>query len=451
MVRRPVLVMDASSSFPTAAAWSIDRPDIPHDPPSGRRGQDAPTLAEPGNPAIPGGLTAGHPSGLHGLARDCDYPAPRRGESLVRITRVATTVVRSPFTYGAPAGSGGNLHLRTFDTLLVRVETDAGVHGWGEGFGFTLVDTTRTAIETLVGPACIGRDPRDIAALTADLRRRMHNFGRNGPITFGISAIDIALWDIAGKCAGKPLHRMIAGDAARSRVPAYASLLRYGDAALVERNAAEAYRRGYREVKLHETEVPMVLAARAVLPPDVPITIDVNCRWDDPGEAIAFAQEVGSLGVRWLEEPVWPPEDYSAMARVRAAGGLAVAAGENAGTPDEFARMSAADAVDYVQPSVTKVGGVSAMLAVAEIAGRHGSTLVPHSPYYGPGYLATLHLIAAWNRKDVRLESYFLDSELPIYGAALTPAADGMIAVPDAPGLGLEPDPSILARFEDAR
>jgi L-alanine-DL-glutamate epimerase-like enolase superfamily enzyme len=87
------------------------------------------------------------------------------------------------------------------------------------------------------------------------------------------------------------------------------------------------------------------------------------------------------------------------------------------------------------------------MRAVAEIAARHGATLVPHSPYYGPGYLATLHLIAAWGRADVRLESYFLDADLPIYGHALDPAPDGTIAVPEAPGLGLEPDPAVLARF----
>ncbi|MBW8270410.1 mandelate racemase/muconate lactonizing enzyme family protein [Caldovatus aquaticus] len=367
----------------------------------------------------------------------------------MRISRVATYIVRSPFRYGAPAGAGGNLHLRTLDTLLVRVETDAGVHGWGEGFGFTLADTTRTAIETLIGPACLGRDPRDIAGLTNELRRRLHNFGRNGPVTFGISAIDIALWDIAGRLAGQPLHRLLAdGATTLPRVPAYASLLRYGDPALVERNAAEAYRRGYREVKLHEAEVPMVRAARAVLPAGVPITIDVNCRWDDPADAIAFARAVQGLGVRWLEEPVWPPEDYAGLARVRAEGGLAVAAGENAAQPEDFARMLAAGAVDYVQPSVTKVGGVSAMRAVAEIAARHGAILVPHSPYFGPGYLATLHLIAAWGgRADVRLETYFLDAELPVYGRALDPAPDGTIAVPQAPGLGLEPDPAVLARF----
>ena len=101
--------------------------------------------------------------------------------------------------------------------VLVRVETDAGIHGWGEGFGFTLVETTKDAIDRLIGPACIGQDARDIAGLTRLLARRFHNFGRNGPVTFGISAIDIALWDIRAKAEGKPLHALL-GTAARREV-----------------------------------------------------------------------------------------------------------------------------------------------------------------------------------------------------------------------------------------
>lgn len=128
----------------------------------------------------------------------------------MKITRVETHIHRTAFTYGAgPNAIGGNLRLRTMDTLLVKVETDAGLHGWGEGFGFTLVDTTRDAIDRLLGPACIGQDASDIGALNRMLQRRFHNFGRNGPVSFGISAIDIALWDIAGKTAGKPLHALL--------------------------------------------------------------------------------------------------------------------------------------------------------------------------------------------------------------------------------------------------
>jgi L-alanine-DL-glutamate epimerase-like enolase superfamily enzyme len=189
----------------------------------------------------------------------------------MRITQIETRIHRSPFTYGVglDAGggtsraTGGNLALKTMDTLLVKVETDQGIHGWGEGFGFTLVDTTRDAVDRLIAPACIGQDARDIGAISRMLQKRFHNFGRNGPVTFGISAIDIALWDITGKFAGKPLHALL-GDAGRPKVRAYASLLRYGNPEDVARNAAEAVRRGHRHVGFVVDDPEVASASRTL-------------------------------------------------------------------------------------------------------------------------------------------------------------------------------------------
>lgn len=362
----------------------------------------------------------------------------------MKITRVGTYHLRSPFTYGAgESGVGGNLHLGgAMDTLLVKIETDAGVHGWGEGFGFNLVATTKHALDRLVAPLCLGEDPRDIAALTRKIARRVHNFGRNGAVSFALSAIDIALWDIAGRIAGKPLHALL-GSAGRARVPAYASLLRYGDPAQVGRNAADAIARGYRHVKLHEVKLDCIAAARAAIPADVPLMLDINCAWDSVEEAVAFGQAVAAPNTRWVEEPVWPPEDFGAIARVRAAGHTAIAAGENAGTVEEFRGMFAARAVDYAQPSVTKIGGVSAMMEVAALAKSAGVAFMPHCPYFGAGLLATLHILAA-HAVETPIEVYFADLALPPYGAALD-VRDGFMRVPDAPGLGLEPDPAALA------
>lgn len=360
----------------------------------------------------------------------------------MRITAVTGHVASSAFDYGNPAGPGGNLHLRAMDTLLVRVETDAGLTGWGEGFGFTLVHTTKDALERLVAPACIGQDARDIPALMAMLFRRFHNVGRNGPVTFALSGLDIALWDLAGKAAGAPLHALLGGRR-RDRVPAYASLLRYGDPALVRANAARAVARGYRHIKLHEVAVPCIAAAREAAPEEIPLMLDLNCRWDTVAEALDFAEAVRPLGgIRWIEEPVWPPEDANAIALVRAAAALPVAAGENCGGLEDFRRLFAAAALDVAQPSVTKIGGVSGMRAVAALAAQHGVTVVPHSPYFGPGLLATLHLLAAAEREQP-LEIYFADLEHPPY-PALAPAG-GFVAVPDGPGLGLEPDPAALS------
>ncbi len=356
----------------------------------------------------------------------------------MRITRVTTHHHRTDFTFGASAaGAGGNLHLRAMDTLLVRVDTDAGIHGWGEGFGFTLAETTKDALDRLIGPACIGEDARDIAGLTRRLARRFHNFGRNGAVTFGLSAIDIALWDIRAKAEGKPLHRLL-GDAARPAVPAYASLLRYGDPGDVARNVTEALARGYRHIKLHEVDLACIAAAHRAAP-QTPLMLDINCAWDTEGEAIAFCEDVRPLNAAWVEEPIWPPEDIPAIARIRAASDVPIAAGECNGTVEDFCRMFELRAVDVAQPSITKIGGMSALLEIAELAREAGVRLVPHCPYFGPGLLATLHFLAAVEEAEP-IEIYFADLARAPYGAALVPRG-GAIAVPDGPGLGYEPEP----------
>jgi L-alanine-DL-glutamate epimerase-like enolase superfamily enzyme len=353
-------------------------------------------------------------------------------EDMVRITRVTTELLQSPFTYGGD-GMGGNLRLREMATLLVRVDTDAGVTGWGEAFGFTLAETTRHALDTLVAPLCLGQDPRDIPALTLLLHRRLHNFGRNGPASFAIAGVDIALWDIAGKLAGQPLYRLLGGAETRE-IPSYASLLRYGGPDSVARNAAEAVSRGFRELKLHEIDPACLHAARGAAP-GTPLMVDMNCPFT-ADQAIAWAKEIAPLAPRFIEEPVWPPEDFAAIARVRAGGGLQVAIGECSGTVEDFRAMIAAGAVDFVQPSVTKLG-ISRMLEVAALAREHGVAVVPHAPYFGPGLLATAHLIAAWGN-GASLEWYYATLERPPFGDALVPR-NGMMTMPQSAGLGLEP------------
>ncbi len=201
----------------------------------------------------------------------------------MRITRVETIHIQLPFQKKS-AGSGGRLGLHGMDSLFVRVDTNDGITGWGEAFGFKLCATTKTAIDTLIAPLCIGRDPTAIAPLMRDLHYRMHNYGRNGPVLFGLAGLDIALWDIAGKIAGLPLYRLLGGET-RTLLPAYASLWRYGDASAVRHNVERAVTRGYRELKLHEIDIDIIRAAREAAGPDIPFTLDVNCAWTVP-EAI---------------------------------------------------------------------------------------------------------------------------------------------------------------------
>src|SRR5690606_7642773 len=119
-------------------------------------------------------------------------------------------------------------------------------------------------------------------------------------------------WDIAGKAAGLPVARLLGGRRAE-RLPAYASLIRYAEPALVARNVERAIEEGFRHIKLHEIEVEPTRAAREAVGPSVPIMLDVNCPWSVQ-EALRMARRLEPLELLWLEEPVWPPENIAGLA-----------------------------------------------------------------------------------------------------------------------------------------
>jgi L-alanine-DL-glutamate epimerase-like enolase superfamily enzyme len=290
---------------------------------------------------------------------------------------------------------------------------------------------------------CVGRDPSQILAINDELQRTLHGVGRNGPTIYALSGIDIALWDIAGKVAGLPLHRLLGGGP-RADLPAYASLLRYGKADAVARQTAQALGRGYRHIKVHEITVPEITAARDVAGPGVPIMVDTNCPWTVT-EAIEMARRLAPLDLHWLEEPVWPPDDLAGLAEVRARGGIPTAAGENYGTVWEFRRAFEARALAYAQPSVTKIGGVTELRRVVALADTFGVQVVPHSAYFGPGLLASIHCIAAMPGESP-VERFYCDFADNPLGDAIDPE-NGRIAVPQGPGLGLDPDPRLLDKL----
>jgi D-galactarolactone cycloisomerase len=360
----------------------------------------------------------------------------------MKITAIDTMLLRLPYRHsGPPTGFGGKVWT-TLDTLLVRVATDEGINGWGEAFGYNVNEGTKTTIDTLIAPLCLGRDAAGIAELMTDLQKKLHFFGRGGPVTYGLAGIDIALWDIAGKRAGLPLHHLFGGPA-RRQVRAYASLLRYQDPVVVAKLAAEAVERGYRHIKLHEIDVPPVAAARAAVGADIALMLDTNCPWS-LGQAQTMARRLAPYDLFWLEEPIWPPEDFGALAALRRVGGLPIAAGENAGSTLQFAQMFRAGAVDYAQPSVTKIGGIGEMRKVLALAEAANVAAAPHSPYFGPGLLATLHLLAA-APQEMLCERLYVDLEASLFGDLVT-APGGMMIVPDGPGLGRDPDEAVIAR-----
>jgi L-alanine-DL-glutamate epimerase-like enolase superfamily enzyme len=362
----------------------------------------------------------------------------------MKIEEIETIVLRIPYTSGGPSDTQvwGGKAWQTADVLLVRIITDAGVTGWGEAFGYNIIPATKAAIDQILAPMCIGRDALAIESLMQEIQRKLHIFGRSGPIIFGLSGIDIALWDIAGKVARQPVHQLLGGGI--PQITCYASMIRYTDPKLVAINVERALTEGFRHVKLHEIEVAPTRAARAAAGDGVGIMLDVNCPWT-LREALDMAEALRPLNLRWLEEPVWPPEDHSALARIRAQGGIPIAAGENAATVAQFKHLFDAGAVDFVQPSPAKMGGVSELRKVFALAAAYNVTVMPHSFYDGPAFLAGVHVNAAFGAGSM-VEWRYFDLEARLYGERAIPR-DGSIVVPQESGLGFDPDPEVIRRY----
>ena len=228
-------------------------------------------------------------------------------------------------------------------------------------------------------------------------------------------------------------------------LPAYASLIRYSDPEFVRKNVRRALDSGFRHLKLHEIDIGCVRAAREEAGDDVEIMLDVNCPWS-VREALDMTELLRPLKLRWLEEPVWPPENYSGLAHVRQQGGIPVAAGENASTLMDFQHLLEARAVDFIQPSSAKMGGLTELRKVFALADAHNATVMVHSFYDGPGLLANVHASAALGGLAAMVEWRYFDLEAQLYGEAIIPK-HGTMAVPRGPGLGLEPDADVIRKF----
>ena len=355
----------------------------------------------------------------------------------VTIERVETIALRIPYDHWAPKPAFGGIERTTLDCLLVRVAASNGLVGWGEAFwgGW---QATQAALEQWIAPLAQGQDIADIA-MTARFERALHNFGRSGPYVYAIAGLDIALWDLRGKIAGVPVHALLGGKR-RDRVEVYASLLAYGgNVENVKRNTARALERGFRQIKLHEKTTEAVAGSREAAGANIPLMVDTNCAWlpDAAYDAVMAMKPYDPL---WVEEPIWPPEDIEALGKLRKATGVPLAAGENATGTLEFVRMAAAG-IDYVQPSAVK-NGITAQWEICRTAEASGATCVPHSPYFGPGYLATLHILAA-KEKTVALERFFCDLGHMPYGRTV-PIENGAVQIPDMPGLGPDPDEELM-------
>ncbi len=357
------------------------------------------------------------------------------------ISAIDTITLRIPLDIWAPPPMSQGAPRTHVESLYVRVTTSSGVVGWGESFG-TARPMVVAAFENWVRRLAVGQSVSD-EALIPRIERMLLSLSRSGPLAHALAGLDIALWDIRGKLAGVPVSKLLGG-ARRTRVECYASLLQYsGNPEYIKRNTARALERGYRYVKLHERTPAAVGAARDVLGPDIPLMVDTNCAWT-PAEAEAAVAAMAPYKPYWVEEPIYPPEDFEALAKLRAMTGVPVGIGENATSLRDFRRMVTLGKADFIQPAMVKLG-ITAMAKVAAEVEEAGAVCVPNAFYIGPAFLAVLHCMAA-KEKDCPLERMFAEFGATPF-ARTVPIVNGGVEVPQGPGLGADPEDELIAQF----
>lgn len=358
----------------------------------------------------------------------------------MKITSVQPIALKIPFAkMDPPSIWGGDASKQ----LLVRIDTDEGITGWGEAFSVFSFNTVAAVINDLLKHLITGASPLDVPALLARVQHVTMFLGRGGIAMAAMSGIELALWDIAGKAKGVPVHQLL-GEARSPRVAGYASLLRYGTAAQAAKASAYWAGTGLRGVKLHQADVESVRETRAAIGPDLPLMLDANCPWT-VDDAIRVGRELDACKLEWLEEPIWPPEDYEGLARVRDAIDIPIAAGEGEGSLTALRRMATSGAVDILQPGITRMGGITAMRASAALASELGLRFVPHCMHFGPALAAMLHVAATTPSIDW-LEIFGADLEAPLLEEPIQHDG-GWYTAPTGPGLGVTINEDVVRRF----
>jgi L-rhamnonate dehydratase len=344
------------------------------------------------------------------------------------------------------------------DDLVVRIHTDEGITGIGE------VDSSPELVQALVQApsshavatslrdALIGEDPLDVERLWHKMYRGLIYFGRRGIAVHAISGLDIALWDIKGKALGKPVFELL-GTPYRDRVRAYASRLMPDTTGETAEAVTELKEQGFTAVKLGwgpqgkdpKHDVALAAAAKEAAGDGVEIMIDSGLGYvADAKVAIEVARELEQIGIYWMEEP-FEPDEYEAYAELADADDIRVTAGEQDATWWGFRELIDRAHVDLVQPDVTRCGGITETLRIAELARSQGKETVPHAWKSGIIKAASLHCNAVmpdgiWQEycvADTPIAKSLTVQRLPI-------DADGCVAVPTAPGLGVDLDEDVL-------
>jgi galactonate dehydratase len=363
-----------------------------------------------------------------------------------------------------------------YNWTLVKVETDAGIHGWGEATNWPGSPLIEAACQ-YVGGYVVGQDARQIDFIWTKLYRDMNWLGQAGPLLSAISAIDIALWDIKGKALGVPVYELLGG-AYRKRIQLYANYWFIdGDHTAEDyaRQAKDVVKQGFTALKFdpfahvnyeygedlsdtnHLTEaqkqlsIDLVAAVAEAVGDSVAIAIETHAFLNGP-TAVEMAHRLAELdfSCMWYEEPALP-EFPEAIADIRRQISLPVCVGERLHTRFMAKRILDLQASDVLMPDITRCGGISEMRKIANLAETYNIPIAPHNPNGPISTIASAHTMATipnffrqeFMMKDVTWRDDSLSHPLPIEA--------GFFVLPDRPGLGFDLDETVLLQHPGLR
>ncbi len=369
----------------------------------------------------------------------------------MRITKVEPLVLRLAQVDTSRADG-------TQDAFLVRVHTDEGLIGVGEAdtspyLARTIVEMPSShAVARGLAELLVGEDPLAIDRLWQEMWMGSYHYGRAGAALHTISAIDMALWDIAGQAAGLPIAELLGGRRVDA-MPVYASQVMPETVAEVREIAERAVGDGYTALKLGwgplgrslASDVELITAAREVLGPDRKLMVDGGMAYSVKS-ALALLAAVEPLDIYWLEEPL-AADDYRGYRRLSDRAPIRIATGEADSGVAAYRRLVEQAHVDVLQPDLARCGGFTVGRQIAALAREAGVEVVPHCFSTGVLVAASLHFTAALDRPTL---SEFSVADSPLVGELLTvpfQLTEGKLAIPTGPGLGIELNDELLQRL----
>jgi L-alanine-DL-glutamate epimerase-like enolase superfamily enzyme len=342
--------------------------------------------------------------------------------------------------------------LTSLTASLVRIRTDDGFSGMGECIARLGPGVCAQVVREILAPVIIGRDPNDVEGIWDDMFHTMRARGHSrGFLLEAIAGVDIAIWDLLGKVAGKPTWQALAGHGRRS-IAAYASSILLDTPDVMAREARMLAARGYRSIKMKvgqsvRADIPRIEAVREAVGSGVDITLDANAGYDATS-AIQVGRAAEKLGVYWIEEPV-VADDLPGYARVRSAlKDIRIAAGEAEFTSAGFRPFFEQGLLDVAQPDIARAGGFTGCRRIAALANAYNVAVCPHTGASGPLCIAaSMHLAAAIPNFLMFEDMYIRNPLLEILARPLPALQDGEIKLGMEPGLGVELSDDAVAKY----